>query len=207
MIGTASAVPEGTGGTGNPSCVPENPPNPRPQGHFSFWKPVASNGLKPLKTSLFRARGCCYNHRFVGNSTKIKQQRSEVYLLLIHSSPPLCEFHSTQTLYARTEAQHPPSWLSTSLSQLFSNQLCQLHPSGVCTALCSDASVEKQNQKPTKAMLAELNLGVDSCPCPPPPCLGFRPAASPWRHYFIPIPSPFSPVIPPMPAALCKTAE
>lgn len=63
-------------------------------------------------------------------STKIKQRRSEVYLLLIHASQALCEFHSTQTLYARTEDQRPPWWLSASLSQLVSSKPCQLPPSG-----------------------------------------------------------------------------
>lgn len=83
---------------------------------------------------------------------------------------------------------------------------------GAFTAPCTGAGVEKQNQKPTKNLLAGLDLGVDSCLCPPPPRLSFSPAASPWRHYFIPIPSPFPSLIPPTPAApfgaaLCKTAE
>lgn len=40
----------------------------------------------------------------------------------------MCELHSAQTFNVRIRDQHSSQWLSTSLSQLFSRKLCQLHP-------------------------------------------------------------------------------
>lgn len=127
----------------------------------------------------------------------------------------MCELHSAQTFNVRIRDQHSSQWLSTSLSQLFSRKLCQLHPWGTFTTFA--LMLVHKNKTRTQPKTHWLGcFFLCTCPCPPPAHLGFCPAASPWRHRFTPVPRSFLCVIPwvipptlavPFGVALCKNAE